>query len=527
LRHRRHNRIRLTCLAALAGGLILQSCSQDSGAPAATPAAPVVETTGGALRGAQSGDAGSVTAFLGIPFAAPPVDALRWQAPEPAPAWDGIRDATAFAPACMQTRSIVDWYRDVATAFDADPGLIEPPSAFSEDCLYLNVWTPAPQTGEALPVMVYIHGGSYTGGWSYEPNYRGAELASHGVVVVSIAYRLGALGYLSPPDTARDGLRNFGLLDQIAGLQWVQDNIAGFGGDPGNVTVFGESAGAASVGVLLTSPASEGLFHRAISQSGGFELHTPLTAQAADAAFARLQARLGEDALRSIPAERIVDAAADVLSGHDFGPVAPAASLPLPPSEALDAGAFHAMPLLIGTNADEWLMYIDADTAASDLADWQTRLGDAVDIAALSPSGDPRTALDRLETADQMRCPGYRLADAMEAAGEPARVYLFTRVRPGEAAAAFGAYHGAELPYVFGTHDDWLPTAADDVALGNAMRSAWVRFARNGSPGAVDGTEWPRFGASRHVLELGDTVRPIDAFDIDLCDAITAEEARP
>jgi para-nitrobenzyl esterase len=267
------------------------------------PELPRVETESGPLIGLAFDRHPDGGVFKGVPFAAPPVGALRWKAPPPVEAWSVERPAQSFAPACMQTRSNVDWYADIAESFGQPRDRAPEPLSVSEDCLYLNIWTPDLQPDANAPVMVYIHGGSYTGGWSYEPDYHGDAFADQGVVLVSIAYRLGAFGYLAP-DTP-DSTANAGLLDQIAALEWVQANISAFGGDPDRVTIFGESAGAAAVGALMASPAADGLFHRAISQSGGFEYAADRPAETAHTAFDRLAEALEGDP-RNVPAEDIL-----------------------------------------------------------------------------------------------------------------------------------------------------------------------------------------------------------------------------
>ncbi|WP_158272114.1 carboxylesterase/lipase family protein [Marinicauda salina] len=508
---------RAALFAIISGFLGAVGCSA---ADEAADRGPVVEIEAGDLEGVAIDDLSRGAVFRGVPFAAPPTGDNRWRAPQPATSWTGVRPAAEFAPACMQGSHIVDWYRGVAGAFGADPGLVDYPNGVSEDCLYLNVWTPDLEPDAPAPVMVWIHGGSYRGGWSYEPNYRGSALAAEGVVVVSIAYRLGAFGYLAPPGDSYPEGRNFGLLDQIAALEWVQANVAAFGGDPDRVTVFGESAGASSVGTLMTTPAAEGLFHRAISQSGGFEFVEPHDADTADAAFAALAQALPDADPRAVSADAILEASEDVLGDHDFGPVVDGTSLPRHQAEAVATGALATVPLMIGTNRDEWFMYIDEDSAEATLADYRRRIGGEIDIDALVAADGMRGAVDRLETARQMRCPGYRLARRITELGESSYVYLFTRVRPGDEAAAFGAYHGAEIPYVFGTHDAWLPTGERDVVLGDAMRALWVSFAASGEADAGSAPTWPEFGRTGRVLELGDEIDVIAPFDQEICRAL-------
>ncbi len=500
------------CLAALIAALAtLAGCA----GPARTaPTDTVIVTGAGALRGAPLGDGGGV--FLGVPFAAPPVGERRWAPPEAVEAWSGQRDATGYAPACPQGDYIVSWYADLIEAFGGDRDVAARPVSESEDCLYLNIWTPdiAPEKG--LPVMVWIHGGAYRGGWSYEPNYIGERLSERGVVVVSIAYRLGPFGYLGP-----DGPANFGLQDQIAALEWVQENIASFGGDPGNVTVFGESAGASSIGTLIVAPRAHGLFQRAIHQSGGFEFVRDRADGDMRRAFERLAAALGPIDPRSATTRDVMNASANALADHWFAPSPDVDLLASHPADLLASGNVARVDLMIGTNRDEWLMYLDPETADVDLATWRERLpGAAPLIDAMVAEDGTLGALDRIETADQMRCPGRILARAVDGKGGRVFVYLFSRVRSAPSEPELGSYHGAEIPYVFGTHDTWLPTNDIDRNLTENMMSAWVNFARNGDPNPA--VEWPAFGATGKVLELGDRIVPTAPLDDLLCPHIAA-----
>ncbi|MFM8518193.1 MAG: carboxylesterase family protein, partial [Nevskiaceae bacterium] len=229
---------------------------------------PEVQLTGERLIGRESPSAG-IHAFLGVPFAEPPVGPLRWQAPVDYLGRGGVRRAQQFAPACLQTPRILDWYRGMAERFGASRSVFKDLDT-SEDCLYLNVWAPAARPKKLAPVMVFIHGGSNRSGWSFEPNYHGHRLAAEGAVVVTLAYRLGVFGFFSHPELAGQSVTaNFGLWDQLSALRWVQRNIARFGGDPSRVTVFGESSGAGNIAMLMVAPQARGLLHRAILQSGG------------------------------------------------------------------------------------------------------------------------------------------------------------------------------------------------------------------------------------------------------------------
>ena len=339
----------------------------------------VVETPSARISGQRVATRNApVAQFTGIRYAR----AQRWQAPVlETPA--GEVDAGATASICPQQQGNPDWYKRVAAAFGHPGSVVPPRPPIDEDCLFLNVWSPDPQTRKPLPVMVWIHGGSNKNGYSFEPNYLGHELASEGVVVVSIAYRLGVFGFLAHPEFEVPGSGNFGLLDQITALQWIAANIHHFGGDAGNVTLFGESAGAADIGYLMASPMADGLFQRAISQSGGWsaQRETTLASQAvAGHTFARSalsaasgtaaeqhaaeskDAENGENteapaALRRMPVEQLLELAASHFKGHYWDPVIDGAVLRSSIPQLLKQGEFRHLPLLIGFNSDEGLMY--------------------------------------------------------------------------------------------------------------------------------------------------------------------------
>lgn len=460
-----------------------------------------------------------VAAFYGIAYAAPPVGALRWQAPAAPPARAGRHEAAAFAPGCYQDSYNTDWYRKVGAAFGADPALFQDPP-FSEDCLYLNVWTPRPDASARLPVMVWIHGGANRAGWSFEPNYLGERLAGRGkVVVVSIAYRVGVFGFFGHPQLrgAAHGT-NFGLLDQIAALRWVQRHIGAFGGDAGNVTLFGESAGAANIGYLMTSPLARDLFHRAISQSGGYQLLERRTPEDLERLGQALSAALpgGPDlaALRQLGSAAILAAAKSVLKDHDWGPAVDGEVVPALPAVA---GLARGTPvdLLTGTNQDEWYMYVDDSPEAlvAGLEAFPPAARPALAALAAAAPG-VRRGHDRAVTFANMVCPGYLMAAAIRRAGGKAWVYRLTRVRPGPGGAGLGAYHGAEIPYVFDTHDAWLATDAVDRRLTETIQSYWTNFARSGDPNGPGVPEWPAYAKSdARVMELGERTGPLPAPD--------------
>lgn len=509
-------RVGLRLAAAVA--MLLSACAAAGRDPTVALGA---ETLIGLHPDAPSG----VSSFLGIPYAAAPTGLRRWSPPAPLAPRAGPRRVQQFAPACYQDSGNAEWYQRVAAAFGADPDVITDPP-ISEDCLYLNVWTPDLHPRARLPVMVWIHGGGNVNGASFDPNYDGARLAGRGgVVVVSIAYRLGVFGFLSHPELLHaPAPANFGLLDQIAALRWVREHIGSFGGDPGNVTLFGESAGAADIGYLLSSPLAEGLFQRAISESGGYLLQETATlADAAAAGRALAQALRGAPdlaALRRRPALEILAAAKSTLGQHDFGPVPDGVTVTAAPASAL---ARHGVTvdLLIGSNENEDYMYVDGDPdgLASELAALPEAARPAL-AALVAGEPDVRRARDRLWTLVSMRCPSYLLAASAASRGHQSWVYRFSRVRAGPGGTALLAYHGAEIPYVFDTHDPWLPTGPEDRRLTEAMLGYWARFARSGNPNAPGLPAWPAFaGASPESLELGDAIRAEVAPDAALCRA--------
>ena len=463
----------------------------------------------------------TVLRFSGMRYAEPPVGEGRWRAPRPARGVgdSGETDATGWPPACMQDEGNVAWYAEVAASFGVTGEFAMSMPPVDEDCLFLNLWTPG--TGDRLPVMVWIHGGGNVGGWSHEPNYRGAELAARGVVVVSVQYRLGVFGFLAHPALGREephgSSGNYGLLDQVEALRWVRDHVAAFGGDPDNVTVFGESAGAGDIGYLLFAPQARGLFHRAISQSGGWPADRRTTLAESEAEGERFLASAGVasiEALRAVPADRLLVLAAEHPRRGFDEPAVDGWLLPAAAPELLAEARFAPVPAMFGTNADEDQGMIDANAMTE--AAWR---------AVVAGFRNPEAVLERLgELSEAERlaalgsgmfhCPTLRFADAVAAAGVPTWVYRFARTRPGD--HGVGAYHGAEIPYVFDTHDAWLPTDADDRALTRRMMAYWLNFARTGDPNGEDLAAWPPWRAGGEALILDRTVRA-EPLDPSLC----------
>ena len=345
---------------------------------------PRVSANGERLEGLWSGPQQRIAEFRGIPFAAAPVGDRRWRAPRPHRPRDGIQAAQSFAPACMQGQAMVDWYARVAAAFGHGPEVVERPLGFSEDCLYLNVWSPRLEPGADLPVMVFVHGGSNSGGWSYEPNYLGMNLAGRGAVVVTVAYRLGPFGFFSHPALAADpdeAQANFALLDLRAAFEWVNAHIAVFGGDPQNITAFGESAGALNLVDLMLQDAdagrgSQSLFRRVISQSLGGSLDDRQTLAMDRKRGEKLIAAVGlpgdssAEALRRIPADDLLEAVKSLPADDYHDAVIDGTTLSATPLVMAQRADLSGLQIILGSNADEWLMYIDKAAGQNELDAW-------------------------------------------------------------------------------------------------------------------------------------------------------------
>jgi para-nitrobenzyl esterase len=517
-------------VGALAAGLALvgAACSQ-----VAVPDAPRALAAGEILIGERLDAESGLAVFRGIPYAAAPVGALRWRPPAPHVPREGPQDATHFGPACPQLQSNAQWYRRVAEGFGASPEVVPDLERIGEDCLTLNVWTQAQGGGELAPVMVWIHGGGNEDGYAHEPNYLGHQLARRGVVVVSIQYRLGALGFLAHPALSAESepavSGNQGLLDQIAALRWVAQHIEAFGGDPTRVTAFGESAGAADIGTLIASPLAAGLFQRAILQSGGYQLNRAQTFRDEEEIGVRLAAALGVggspdplQAMRERPWLEIVQTAKQTLSDHDWNAVVDGWLLPMPAAAIFRAVEQREVDLLIGSNADEWLMYLPDPATETDLEaalDSHVRTQDHLEARSVLEKSTPaalEARLDRLVSSAEFHCPSLAIARAMRERSDRVFVYRFSRVRP--KGAKLRAYHGAEIPYVFATADMWLPGDATDRRLSDLVLAYWLQFAKTGDPNREGLPAWPAFDpeAEDHQV-LGDEVRAARGLDRELC----------
>jgi para-nitrobenzyl esterase len=478
-----------------------------------------------------------LSVFRGVPFAAAPVGDLRWRAPQPLAARSGVSSAQRFAPACMQTRYTTRWYEDIIRGFDGPVSDAARPAGVSEDCLYLNIWTSDVSPPADMPVMVFVYGGNNLGGWSYEPNYLGHNLARQGVVVVSIAYRLSVFGFYAHPElTAESGTGssgNYGLLDQIAALEWVRDNIAAFGGDRDNVTVFGESAGGGNIGHLMLSPLARGLFKNAIRQSGSFIVNYRDTLEREEVfgqEFAAGVSAKSVEELRQLPGETLLQAAqsfyrdsTDNLEKRHFYGNVDGYVLPDTAQALYRDGRTPPVNLLLGANGDEKLMYTPRDITREQLdahIDTFFRPGSADQVhKLLKPLSSNRAKLASLRAAQVHVCTAQLEAEVYSSQGRGETfLYSFSRVRPGEGGRQLGAYHGAELPYVFDTHDAWISGDQVDKELTSTIMRYWVNFARSGNPNGAGLPPWPRFNTnSRLAMELGDEVGAVPAPQRELC----------
>ena len=484
----------------------------------------------GKIRGEVLDPSSGLQVFRGIPYAAPPVGELRWRQPAPVTPWDGVRACVKFGNACPQPTQVA------VMMGDAVPKM-------SEDCLYLNVWTTAAQTDEKLPVMVWIHGGGLRSGFGHQKAYDGTPLAKRGVVFVSINYRLGPFGFLSLPElsaeSSQDVSGNYGLHDQIAALKWVQRNISAFGGDPDQVTIFGESAGGTSVHMLCASPLAKGLFHRAIAQSSWvtennvtyLKESTPFqkSAEALGAEWSKNVIKGTEDPnleqLRNVSDQDIFK----VSEGLEPTVVVDGHFLPEFSEEIFASGKQHDVPMIIGTNRNEGTMFMMAFPVKTP-EQFKGIVGmaypDDIDrVAALYPmssEADVKDGFDRFVTDSWFLRNSRYMLNGMAKVSAPAFQYHFTR--QSQRMPAWGAHHGAEIAYVFSAFRDEVKPV--DRQLSDAIISYWINFATTGNPNGDGLAGWPEYDpASQQFLELGKEIKVGQKLRADECEQLDAVRA--
>ncbi|MFH1683692.1 MAG: carboxylesterase/lipase family protein [Candidatus Margulisiibacteriota bacterium] len=441
--------------------------------------------------------------YLGIPFAAPPVGELRWKAPQPVKAWQEVKPCVAFGPACPQPP-------------------VKKVGRMSEDCLYLNVWTPAKKADEKLAVMVFIYGGAFTIGAASEPYYNGAYLAKKGVVVVTFNYRVGPFGFLVHP-LGLSG--NYGLMDQTAALKWVKRNIAAFGGDPDKVTIFGESAGSVSVALHLIMPISQGLFRSAIAESGGpygMRYVTPNADGSLEQAL-----KMGEKfsqalkvttlkEMRAKTSDEILDifnfSPSPFSPGMAFAPVFDGRIIPANPEKLYEDGQQAKVPVIIGSNADEGNLFYEKVTVPV-YKDYVKKLfgQNAAKVLAMFPAtqeSEVRSAFNCFLTAAMFSEPARFVARAQEQKGRKSFLYKFTRVPKTGMAEQLGAFHSLELAYVLGNMKAQGGYDKTDVKLSEQIMDYWTNFAKTGDPNGPGLPLWPAYNSKADEnIEFGDSIR--------------------
>jgi para-nitrobenzyl esterase len=473
------------------------------------------------LLAGTNGSSADMRVYRGIPYVAPPIGDLRWKAPQPAEKWQGVRQAAEFSNACWQTQ-----YPAAAAIYQAKL----PP--LSEDCLYLNIWTPAKSAKDRLPVMVWIHGGGFTRGYGGSHAYDGEALARKGAVIVTINYRLGIFGFFAHPalsaESSHHASGNYALLDQIAALQWVQKNIAAFGGDPTRVTIFGESAGSWAVNVLMASPLAKGLFQRAIGESGGSFSPMKTLAEAekegeklaasmapAPAAGAKTEAGLSPQSslktLRAKPAEELLkssetETARAIVDGW---------VLPEEVAAIFAQGKQNDVPLIIGYNADEGTTLAPQGANVKALmfvGGIYQRYGSQADaLLKIYPATSDAQAVSSFYSVYRDQVFGWEMRSwarmATKTGHQPAYLYYFSRRPPGPQSARLRAFHASEIAYVFGTFVWPFPWEDTDKKLSDAMTSYWVNFAATGNPNGGSLVKWPAYSAKDdQALEFGDQI---------------------
>jgi para-nitrobenzyl esterase len=513
------NRLRILAIiagisAVLAGAVPCQASSTPAAdALAQAERSATVNAPAGSMEGTIEGN---LRVFKGIPYARPPVGALRWKPPQPLSRWQGLRRTTEFGPACFQpSNTFVSVY-------------LEKPMPMSEDCLTLNIWAPA--DAHDAPVFFWIYGGALWGGASQDPVYDGARLAEHGVVVVSINYRLGVLGWLAHPQLSAESPQgisgNYGLLDQIAALHWVQHNIAAFGGDPAKVTIAGESAGGLSVMYLMVSPEAHGLFAKAIAESA-YMISMPSLKQnrygmpSGEESGLHLATALhasGIGALRAMDPLQLTNAAAaagfgpwGTVDGHVFTQQM---------VTAFDRGDEAHVPILAGFNSGEIRsLRVLAPPVPGSAAQYEATIRDrygplASEFLRLYPATHMEESILAATRDGLYGWTAVRLVRKQTALGLPSYLYLFDHGYPAADQAHLHGFHASELPYVFGTIDGtpplWpkIPASAHEAALSDAMLNYWTSFASDGAPRAANAPDWPAYGSAGAYMHFTDAPHP-------------------
>lgn len=489
--------------------------SEQAQASAASNRGPVVDAPAGKVEGQMDGN---LRVFKGIPYALPPVGDARWKPPSPMPRWAEVRKAMEFGPACYQPTTAVQ------TVYT------RPPMPMSEDCLTLNIWAPA--DARNAPVFFWIYGGALTSGASREPLYDGARLAAQGIIVVSINYRLGVFGWLAHAELSAESPKrvsgNYGLLDQIAALRWVRQNIGAFGGEPSNVTIAGESAGALSVMYLMAAPSARGLFAKAIAQSA-YMISTPelrqhrFGAEPAEASGARLAAALHAPnlaAMRALDARALADAA----PAAGFAPwgTIDGEILPRELVDVFDRGEQAAVPLVAGFNSGEIRsLRALAPRPPANAAEYERIIRERyLDLAdqflKLYPGANLEESVLAASRDALYGWTAERLVRKQAALRTPSFLYYFDHGYPATDSAGLHAFHASELPFVFGTLEatppNWpkIPTTPQEAGLSEAMIRYWTSFARMGKPQASNQPEWPAYGSTRSYMAFADEPRPAD-----------------
>jgi para-nitrobenzyl esterase len=508
-------------VSVVAVGCLSLSLSYDADGDASTASPshpkriPIVNSPAGKVEGFIEG---GLRIFKGIPYAVPPVGPARWRPPSPMPRWKGVRNATEFGAACLQTNP------QLSNIYTRDP------MPMSEDCLTLNIWTPS--NARKAPVFFWIYGGALTGGSSREPVYDGTRLADQGIVVVSINYRLGVLGWLAHPELSAESplgvSGNYGLLDQIEALRWIQHNIGSFGGDPSNVTIAGESAGALSVMYLMAAPAARGLFSKAIAESA-YMISVPelkerkFGAPCAEESGTKLAAALHAPnlaALRAMDAGKLTEAAP--AAGYAPWPTIDGQVLLRQLVDVFDKGEQAPVPLLAGFNSGEIRsLRILAPAPPATAAEYESTIRDryldlADEFLRLYPSTNLQESIWATTRDALYGWTAERLVRKQAALGQPSFLYLFDHGYPAEEAAGLHGFHASELPYVFGTFDGtpplWpkIPPTPQETRISDAMIGYWSSFARAGRPKAANEPDWPAFGSTGAYLAFTDAPHPLE-----------------